>query len=77
MQLFIDVLAGFGLADADAIDAIRGIRSALHGFVTLESAGSFAMPYDIDRSYHRMVATLVHALEHWSTEGSQAARPLP
>ncbi|WP_432840035.1 TetR/AcrR family transcriptional regulator [Dactylosporangium sp. CA-092794] len=67
------VLSGFGLADADAIDAIRCIRSALHGFVSLESSGAFAMPYNIDRSFRRLVAALVDALEHWSTEPDAAA----
>jgi AcrR family transcriptional regulator len=77
LRLWGDVLAGFGLAGEDAIDAIRGIRSALHGFVSLEAAGAFAMPRDIDRSFHRLVAALVAALEHWSTEASAAAEALP
>jgi AcrR family transcriptional regulator len=61
------VLSGFGLTDADAIDAIRGLRAAVHGFVSLELAGGFALPFDIDRSFHRMVAALVDSLERWQT----------
>jgi AcrR family transcriptional regulator len=68
VQMFTDVLSGFGLAGDDAIDAIRGVRSALHGFVSLEAAGAFALPVDIDRSFRRLVAALVDALNHWSTE---------
>ncbi len=66
VQVLGAVLAGFGLAGTDAIDAIRGIRSTLHGFVSLETAGGFAMPFDVDRSYQRLIAALVHALERWN-----------
>ncbi len=58
------VLAEFGLAGDDVIHAIRALRSMLHGFVAIESAGGFAMPQDLEESYRRMVdgfaATLAH-----------------
>ncbi|WP_327232581.1 WHG domain-containing protein [Streptomyces sp. NBC_01317] len=62
LQIFLDVLAGFGLRDARAIDATRTLRSALHGFVTLESAGGFGLPQDVDRSYGYLVDTLIAGL---------------
>ena len=43
-------LAVFGLEGDAAIDATRAIRATLHGFVTLEAAGGFGLPRDIDRS---------------------------
>jgi AcrR family transcriptional regulator len=49
------VLAEFGLAGDDAIHAIRALRSLMHGFVSLEAAGGFAMPLDLDESYRRLV----------------------
>lgn len=49
------VLAGYGLTGADAIDATRAIRSALHGFVTVEATGGFGLPQDVDRSFNRMI----------------------
>ena len=49
------VLAGFGLTGDDAIHAIRGLRALMHGFVSLEAAGGFAMPQDLDESYRRLV----------------------
>jgi AcrR family transcriptional regulator len=67
LHLLMAVLTGFDLADADAIDAIRAIRSVVHGFVSLETSGGFGLPYDVDRSYRRLVAGLVHALESWGT----------
>jgi AcrR family transcriptional regulator len=68
-QRTIDVLAaamsGFGLGGDDAIDAIRAYRAALHGFVSLEADGGFALPVDIDRSFDRLVHALVLALPSW------------
>jgi hypothetical protein len=64
-QVVFDVLAGYQLHDDDAVDATRALRSALHGFVTLEAAGGFGLPVDIDRSFDRLVRSLVTALSGW------------
>jgi hypothetical protein len=74
VQVAVDVMAGYNLRDDDAIDAIRGLRAALHGFVSLEAAGGFAMPVDIDRSFERLVAGLATAFEAWSDGPSDTAR---
>lgn len=62
-----DVLAGYDLAGEDAIDAIRFVRAALHGFVSLESpgTGAFALPVDIDHSFDRLVHAVVTSLTDW------------
>ena len=57
-----DVLAGYDLHGADAIDATRALRSTLHGFIALESSGGFGLPVDVDRSFERLVDGLVLAL---------------
>ncbi len=49
------VLAGFGLEGDGAIHAIRGLRSLMHGFVSLEESGGFALPQDLDESYRRLI----------------------
>ncbi len=59
------VLGGYGLADDDLVDAARVLRSALHGFVSLEQAGGFGLPRDVDRSFERMVDALDAALTRW------------
>lgn len=66
MQVLLDVLTAYRLRDEDAIDATRALRATLHGFITLEAAGSFALPADIDRSFQRLVQGVVTALEHCS-----------
>lgn len=55
-------LRGFGLDGDDEIDAIRALRSALHGFISLEAAGGFGLPADVDRSFDRLVDALILAL---------------
>ena len=66
IQVIADVLAAYELAGDDAIDAIRAFRSTLHGFVALETAGSFAMSADIDRSFERLVHGFTVALTQWT-----------
>jgi AcrR family transcriptional regulator len=73
VQMLTSVLGGFGLTGDDAVDAIRAIRSALHGFISLEAGGGFAMPRNIDRSFQRLVTALIAALEHWGAEPTAAA----
>ena len=49
------VLDGYDLVGDDEIHAIRGLRALMHGFVSLEQAGGFALPQDLDESYRRML----------------------
>ena len=57
--VFLAVLDGYGIAGEDAIHAVRAVRSALHGFVTLEREGGFGIPLSLDQSF----ATLVGMIE--------------
>ena len=52
------VLRGYDLDGDDAIHAARIIRSALHGFVALQSAGGFGIPLDLDQTFERLVTAL-------------------
>ena len=56
------VLGAWGLADDDAIHEVRVIRSALHGFATIEAGGGFGIPLDLDQSFERLIATLLAGL---------------
>jgi AcrR family transcriptional regulator len=66
VQICTDALTAFALHGDDAIDAVRALRSTLHGFVTLESGGGFGLPVDVERSFERLVGGLVVAFTHWS-----------
>lgn len=59
------VLAAYGLEGDDAVDAVRFLRASLHGFVALETGGGFALPVALDRSYLRLVDSVITALSTW------------
>jgi hypothetical protein len=59
------ILRGYGLADDDLVDAARALRSALHGFVTLDNSGGFGLPREVDRSFERLVAVLDAGFDRW------------
>lgn len=63
VDLLSTVVASYGLTDDDSIHAIRGLRSLLHGFVTLEAAGGFGIPLDLDESFDRSVLTFIQGLQ--------------
>lgn len=60
--MLVAVLQGYELHEEDAIHAVRIVRAALHGFVSLEREGGFAMPIDLEESYRRLVVMLDHGL---------------
>src|SRR5216683_2743331 len=56
------VLAPYRLSEEDAIHAIRGMRSLVHGFISLEVAGGFGMPVDQDASFHWLIKLFIAGL---------------
>ena len=60
VRLVFAVLRGYGLDEDETVHATRAVRSALHGFVSLEAIGGFGLPQDVDASYDRLV-DLLHA----------------
>jgi AcrR family transcriptional regulator len=64
------VLAAMGVPDAEAVPIIRAFRSALHGFVSLETGGGFGMPEDIDDSFATLVDVLLAGISGRSTAGA-------
>jgi AcrR family transcriptional regulator len=62
VRIVLAVLASFGLSGEDAIHAVRGLRSVVHGFATLEVAAGFGLPLDCDESFRRLVDMLVAGL---------------
>ena len=55
LRVIFAALAGYGLSGDDAVDATRGLRALLLGWVTLESSGGFGLPRDVDRSFRRLL----------------------
>jgi AcrR family transcriptional regulator len=75
LDTVFSVLARYRIDGPDAVDATRVLRSALHGFVALESAGGFGMPRDVDRTFDRMVETLDATLRSWKSPQKRKEQP--
>ena len=52
------------MSDDAAIHAVRGLRSIVHGFATLELAGGFVMPLDCDESFCRLMQAFLAGLRN-------------
>ncbi len=63
LRVVVAVVGGYGLSEEQTIHAVRAIRAALHGFVSLESAGGFGLPHDIDVSFSSLLTILVDGLQ--------------
>lgn len=63
IAVIVAVLRGFDLPEARTVDAIRAVRSAVHGFVSLELLGGFGLPDDVDHSFEVLVRLLVAGIE--------------
>jgi len=61
--VMLAVLAGYGLDGDAAIHAVRVVRSALHGFVSLEREGGFGIPLSLDDSFVTLVDMIDAGLE--------------
>ncbi|MGD8320586.1 MAG: WHG domain-containing protein [Gemmatimonadota bacterium] len=66
LDVVFAVLGGYGLDGDDAVDATRILRSALHGFVSLEAAGGFGLPREVDRTFQRLVQGVDAAFRSWA-----------
>jgi AcrR family transcriptional regulator len=58
----VAILAGWGIEGDEAVHLVRVIRSALHGFVSIETGGGFGLPLDLDHSFDLLVDSLVAAI---------------
>ena len=75
---FERVLETLGLSADDAIHALRGIRSIVHGFGMLETQGSFRTLVDRDTSFRRVLQTFVQGIEqHRNTNPPPAPSTKP
>jgi AcrR family transcriptional regulator len=63
VRVVMAVLASFGLEGDDALHAVRGLRSLVHGFASLEIAGGFGLALDCDESFRRLLAMFIRGLE--------------
>lgn len=63
VRLTVGVLGSFGLAGDAALHAVRGFRSILHGFASLEQSGGFGLPLDLDESLRLLLDAFLAGIE--------------
>lgn len=63
LSLLLLILGSFGLAGDEALHVVRGLRSLLHGFVSLEIAGGFGLDLDLDQSFERLIKDYISGLK--------------
>jgi len=63
VEIGMAVVGSFGLHAEDGLHAVRGLRSVVHGFASLEVAGGFGLPLDCDESFRRLVEMLILGLQ--------------
>ncbi len=59
VQILLKVLEPYHYSEEEAFHKIRGLRSLLHGFVSLEEAGFFRAPWDVEKSYEKMLTSVL------------------
>ncbi len=62
VEIALKVLAHYDLRDEMALHMVRGFRSMVHGFASLEVAGGFGMPLSLDESFRLIVQGYIQML---------------
>jgi AcrR family transcriptional regulator len=76
LRLFQRPLGLLGVRGDEAIHTIRGLRAAMHGFVTLENVGQFQMGQDTEASYRWLIEATLRGLPGMTLpEGAERVRP--
>ena len=58
----VERAVGGSFEDALTVRRVRAVRSAAHGFASLETAGGFGMPVDLDASFELLSRAVVSGL---------------
>lgn len=68
VDIISSALRGYGFTPDQRVDAIRALRSAIHGFVLLELAGGFGLPRSLDESFATLTRMLTRSLTELAGE---------
>ncbi len=55
LKVIFILVSDLGVPQKELVHVVRAVRSMLHGFVTLQLAGGFGMPEDIETSFRKML----------------------
>lgn len=70
----VAAIRSYGLHGDEVIHALRGLRSVVHGFVSLEAAGAMRGAVERDESFAWLVDSFLIALEHMASQARHARR---
>lgn len=63
IEVIVAVLGAWGFTGDDALHRVRIVRSALHGFISIEAEGGFGLALSLDKSFELMLQTLIAGLD--------------
>ena len=69
-EILAEVLRAYRIRGKEEVHAARYLRSVLHGFTSLEAAGGFGMPADVEATYRRIVDAVIANLSAWNRHGA-------
>jgi AcrR family transcriptional regulator len=67
VALMVSVMRGYSLDGDAAIHAVRVMRAAIYGFVSLEAGGGFGIPLATDESFEWLLSLLDRGLSDQAT----------
>jgi AcrR family transcriptional regulator len=62
VEIALRAVSGYHLEGDEAIHMVRLLRSAVHGFSTLEVSGGFGISLDLDESFRQLIQTCIAGL---------------
>jgi AcrR family transcriptional regulator len=62
VELTVRVLQAYRLEGDTALHAVRGLRSILHGFSSLEQSGGFKMELDLNESLEMIIKAFINGI---------------
>lgn len=65
IELTYAVMRYYNLDEPDLTDAARLLRSTFHGYISIEAAGGFSHPREVDASWQKAIESLHMVLEQW------------
>jgi AcrR family transcriptional regulator len=68
METFLACLQYYGLRGPEKVHALRGLRSLVHGFVSLESSGALKHPVNRNDSFAWLVESFLAAVEKMAAQ---------
>jgi len=74
VDVIVAVLGAWGFTGDEVLHRVRVVRSALHGFISIEAEGGFGLALSLDESFELTLQTLIAGLEQGRTGGYASSR---